>query len=81
MNFKSEAGYREVDPMRATLEVRPEGKKNVLTTIPNASLEAGKIYNIVLAGRGQKLEAFTIEDQLETPTAASSFPESGSRVN
>src|SRR5262245_38380507 len=51
VNFKSEAGYREVDPMRTTLEVRPEGKKNVLVTIPNASLEAGKIYTIVLAGR------------------------------
>jgi hypothetical protein len=84
VNFKSEAGYREVDPMRTTLEVRPEGKKNVLLTIPNTSLEAGKIYTIVLAGRtkaGQKLEAFTIEDELGTPTALSSFTESSSRAN
>jgi hypothetical protein len=71
VNFGSEAGYREVDPMKTTLEVRPEGKKNILLAIPNTSLEAGKIYTIVLAGRakGQKFEAITIEDQFGTPTA------------
>jgi hypothetical protein len=71
VNFGSEAGYREVKPMKTTLEVRPEGKKNVLLSIPNTSLEAGKIYTIVLAGRekGRKFDAIKIEDQFGTPTA------------
>ena len=76
VNFGSEAGYREVNPMKTTLEVRPEGKKNVLLAIPNTSLEAGKIYTIVLAGRtkAQKFDAITIEDQFGTPTARLNNP-------
>jgi len=86
VNFRSEAGYREVDPMNTTLEVRPDGKKNVLLAIPHASLEAGKIYTIVLAGRakgGNKLEAITIEDEFGSPTAHlnSPIPEKGLRMN
>jgi len=84
VNFRSEAGYREVDPMKTTLEVRPEGKKNVLLAIPDTSLEAGKIYTIVLAGRakgGPKLEAITIEDEFGSPTAHLNSPEKGSRIN
>ena len=72
VNFKSEVGYKEVDPITTTLEVRPEGKKNVLLAIPHASLDAGKIYTIIIAGRTKtkpKLEAITIEDQLASPTA------------
>jgi hypothetical protein len=72
VNFQSEVGYREVDPIRTTLEVRPEGKKNVLLAIPNTTLDAGKIYTIVIAGKTRttpKLEAITIEDQLGSPTA------------
>jgi hypothetical protein len=77
VNFESEAGYCEVDPMKTTLEVRPEGKKNVLLTIPNAALDAGKIYTILIAGKTKdapKLEAITIEDQFGIPTAHLNSP-------
>jgi Domain of unknown function (DUF4397) len=60
VNFTSEAGYKDVEPMRGDLEVRREGKKEVL---PNQNWEPGKTYTIILAGRG-KLEAITIEDQI-----------------
>ena len=69
VNFGSEAGYKEVQPMRGTLEVRREGKKEVLTTIPNQNWEPGKTYTIVLAGRG-KLEAITIQDQIGMTTVS-----------
>jgi len=77
VNFKSEVGYKEVDPVKTTLEVRPEGKKNVLLSIPHTSLDAGKIYTIVIAGRTKmkpKLEAITVEDQLGTPSARLDLP-------
>jgi Domain of unknown function (DUF4397) len=59
--------YKEVDPMTATLEVRPQGKPDVLLTVPNATLEAGHIYTYVIAGRvkgAPKLEAIKIDDRL-----------------
>jgi len=71
VNFKSETSYTEVDPMSVTLEVRPEGKKDVLLTVPNVTFEAGKLYTIVLAGKAKgapKLEAIKVEDQLTGPT-------------
>jgi Domain of unknown function (DUF4397) len=63
VNFTSEAGYKDVEPMKGALEVRREGKKEVLTIIPNQNWEPGKTYTIILAGRG-KLEAIAIEDQI-----------------
>jgi hypothetical protein len=59
--------YKEVDPMRTTLEVRPQGKTDVLLTVPNVALEAGHIYTYVIAGKvkgAPKLEAIKIDDQL-----------------
>jgi len=82
VNFQSEAGYKEVDPIMTTLEVRPEGKNNVLLAIPNTTLEAGRIYTIVIAGKtkgGPKLEAITIEDQLGSPSARLESPPSASK--
>jgi Domain of unknown function (DUF4397) len=67
VNFESEAGYKEVEPMTATLEVRPKGKKNTLATASKVKWEAGKTYTIIVTGRAKgapKLEAITVEDQL-----------------
>jgi hypothetical protein len=65
VNFQSEAGYREVDPIKTTLEIRPEGKKEVLVKVSNATLEADRIYTIVLAGTANgKLEAITTVDRV-----------------
>jgi Domain of unknown function (DUF4397) len=71
VNFKSEARYKEVEPMTATLEVRP--KKSTLATIPNVKWEAGKTYTIIVTGRAKgspKLEAVIVEDQLGFSTAS-----------
>src|SRR5262245_4809764 len=60
-------GYNEVDPITATLEFRPEDKKDVLLTVPNMTLEPGHHYTIVIAGKTKdtpKLEAIKIDDKL-----------------
>lgn len=64
VNFKSEAGWDEIDPIVGTLEVRPEGKKNVLVSLPNAKFEGGKSYTFVVAGRPAKPEIIKIEDDV-----------------
>ncbi|HEY8224185.1 MAG TPA: DUF4397 domain-containing protein [Pyrinomonadaceae bacterium] len=67
VNALSQASYTEVDPMTATLEVRPEGQNNAVLTIPNAKFNAGDTYTIVLTGKAKgapKLEAMVIQDKL-----------------
>ena len=67
VNALSQTSYTEVDPMTATLEVRPEGQNNAVLTIPNAKFNAGDSYTIVLTGKAKgapKLEATVIEDKL-----------------
>jgi hypothetical protein len=64
VNFKTEAGWDEVDPMAGTLTVRPDNKKNALATLPNVKLEGGKTYTFVLTGKPGKLEILRIEDDV-----------------
>jgi hypothetical protein len=64
INFKSEAGWSEFDPIAGTLEVRPEGKKNVLASQPNVTLEGGKSYTFVVAGTAAKPDIIKIEDDV-----------------
>jgi Domain of unknown function (DUF4397) len=64
VNFKSEAGWSEFDPVAGTLEVRPEGKKNVLASLPGVKLEGGKSYTFVVAGTPSKVEIIKIEDDV-----------------
>jgi Domain of unknown function (DUF4397) len=64
INFKSEAGWNEIDLIAGTLEVRPEGKKNVLASLPNAKFEGGKSYTFVIAGTPGKPEIIKIEDEV-----------------
>jgi hypothetical protein len=62
VNFKSEAGWNEFDPMAGTLEVRPDNKKTVLASLGNVKLEGGKTYTFVLSGKPGKYELIQIED-------------------
>ena len=64
INFKSEAGWSEFDPIAGTLEVRPEGKKNVLASLPGVKLEGGKSYTFVVAGSPSKPAIIKIEDDV-----------------
>lgn len=74
VNFEATAAYTDVDPMKTTLEVKPEGQQQAVTSLPNANFEKGKFYTIVVTGlaRGApKLQTLMVEDQLGTvPTAA-----------
>jgi hypothetical protein len=77
VNFRSEVGYKEVEPMTATIEVRPKGKKSTLATTSNVKWEAGKTYTIIVTGRvkvAPKLEVVTVEDQLGSNTASTIAP-------
>lgn len=62
VNFKSEAGWDEFDPMAGTLQVRPDNKKTVLANLGNVKLEGGKSYTFVLSGTPSKYELIKIED-------------------
>ncbi len=62
VNFKSEAGWDEFDPMVGSLTVRPDNKTTPLATLANVKLEGGKSYTFVLSGRPGKLELTKIED-------------------
>ena len=64
INFKSEAGWNEIDPVAGTLEIRPQGKKNVLVSLPNVKLEGGKSYTFVVAGTPAKPDIIKVEDDV-----------------
>jgi hypothetical protein len=66
VNFKSEAGYTEINPTTTVVEVRHEGKKEALLMLPQFSFEPNKTYTIVVMGHvaGKHLDAVTVEDQL-----------------
>ena len=62
VNFKTEAGWKDVDPTSGTLVVKPDNKANTLATLPATTLEAGKSYTFVLVGKPGKYEIVKIED-------------------
>ncbi|MEO6445298.1 MAG: DUF4397 domain-containing protein [Gemmatimonadaceae bacterium] len=63
VNFSSEAGFKDLDPWKGTLEIRTEDGNKLLLTVPNVNLQAGRSYSIVLTRGAQgKLEAVRFED-------------------
>src|SRR5262245_17357791 len=63
--------YNEVDPKTATLEFRPQDKKDVLLTVPNKTFEPGHHYTIVIAAKTKdtpKLETIQIYVKLNIAT-------------
>ena len=64
VNFKSEAGWNEFDPMTGTLTVRPDNGQAQLATLSNVKLEGGKSYTFVLTGKHGKLQILKIEDDV-----------------
>lgn len=84
VNALKETSYTSVDPMTATIEVRPEGKTNSVLTLPNAKFEAGKYYTIVVTGKAKgtpKLEAVVVEDQLAGSTTATTNTNMNTNAN
>jgi hypothetical protein len=65
--FQSVSDYHDVTPVNGTLDVRPAGGGNTVVMLPNAHLEAGRFYTMVVVGSingAPPLEAFIIEDML-----------------
>jgi hypothetical protein len=77
VNADSVTNYKEVDPATLSLEVRPQGKKNVLLTVPAVGFDAGHLYTIVMTGKAKgapKLESIKIDDQLMGAAKTASTP-------
>ena len=68
VNFKSEAGWDEIDPVAGTLEIRPQGKKIVLASLPNVKFEGGKSYTFVVSGTAAKPAIIRVEDDVAKST-------------
>ena len=64
VNFKAEAGWKEVDPVSGTLVVKPDNKETTLASLPSTNLEPGKSYTFVLVGKPGKYELIKIEDEV-----------------
>ncbi|MEO7520998.1 MAG: DUF4397 domain-containing protein [Gemmatimonas sp.] len=63
VNFGSEAGYKEMDPMQGTLIVKVDGANRQLLK-KQMNFVAGHSYTIVLAGNGaQRVDAIIVDDQ------------------
>ena len=69
VGFQTVSDYMEIGPVNGPVEIRAPGGAPVIT-VPNAHLEAGRFYTLVLAGSTRSapaLEAFIIEDTLAPP--------------
>lgn len=64
VNFRNEAGWKDVDPMTGTLIVRPQHKTNVVATIPSVKLEAGKSYTYIVTGKPGALTVIKFTDDV-----------------
>jgi hypothetical protein len=64
VNFKSEAGWDEIDPVAGTLQARPDDGKTVLASLANVKLEGGRSYTFVLTGRAGTYSLIRIEDDV-----------------
>ena len=62
VNFKAEAGWKDVDPASGTLVVRPDNKTTPLASLENQQLEAGKSYTFVVVGKPGEYEIVKVED-------------------
>jgi hypothetical protein len=73
VSFRSVTDYRDVTPVNGKIEVRAAGGGNTVVMLPNAHLEAGRFYTMVVVGStnaAPPLEAFIIEDMLAPPATA-----------
>lgn len=67
VNFKDEAGYKDVIPATVTLDLRAKGQPKDLLSIPNVDLARGTSTTIVITG-SSKLQFFKFTDALMART-------------
>ena len=66
VNFKSEAGYKDVEPAVVTLELRANNEKQILLRIPKVDLKRSTSTTIVITG-ASKLSSLKFTDALMAP--------------
>jgi hypothetical protein len=76
--FQSVTDYQDITPVNGRIDVRPAGGADAVVILPNAHVEAGRFYTLVIVGTagssgaaraaGPALEAFIIEDLLGPAT-------------
>lgn len=65
INYSTEAGFKEIDPVAGSVEIRDAGSHKRLVALKDVKFEAGKSYTIVIAGSPMsKVEAITFNDAL-----------------
>lgn len=73
VTFQAVTDYQDVTPINGTIEIRTADAATSVITLPNAHLEGGRFYTLVLAGStqtGSAPEAFIIEDKLGVPATS-----------
>ena len=71
VDFQSVTNYAEIDPVNGEIEIRAQSLPAPIAKVPDAHIEAGRFYTLVIVGRVRatpKLEAFLIEDALKPGT-------------
>lgn len=65
VKYGSEAGYKDIDPVSGTIEIRSDIKSRKPLLLKNMHFEAGKAYTIVLAGWGTGgIDAISFDDTM-----------------
>lgn len=65
INYSTEAGFKEIDPVAGTVEIRSADSHKRLVSLKDVKFEAGKSYTIVITGSPMsKVEAITFNDAL-----------------
>jgi hypothetical protein len=62
INHAMEAGFKDVDPMTATFEIRQDDRAATLVTLPSMQLAGGRAYTIIVTGPASKVTAITFDD-------------------
>lgn len=64
VDYQAVTGYKDVATMNGAIQISIKGQPAPAVTVPNAHLEAGRYYTLVILGSAPKLEALLIEDAL-----------------
>ena len=71
IDYGTEAGFKDVDPMETSFTVRREDSQRVMATVKRMRIKAGRAYTIVLAGgAGGALRAISFSDEFAADSAS-----------
>jgi uncharacterized protein DUF4397 len=66
--FSTASTWQEVDPVGGPLEVRTgNGKTGITTSVPDARIEAGKLYTLIVEGGARSPEKLHVLQVVDTP--------------